>query len=354
MEKEQVKEELRRRYCYIATHAEELLAPSVELTKLRKKGVLKNDKEIYSIKVGKLPYDLLIDLESFLLSDIPMQESNLYKSWTLKKEEDSYKKMIEQGKELIKKHNDAMYSSYLEITLDAWLVLLNVRQFIAGQKTDRENSVEKLHALDEYFKIARYKNDGHVWHSGYLLKYMDVSNAFTDIITRPHEATYSRLEGDNGLESSKMVLFLTSKSNHNPENDSVLTEKEKQDIYLKYHDELPWDLQAKCAIEDQAIPTLIELGMTRPDHTFPCGNTFYIKEEDIFVNLNERQYRYYMLCPHCGYMVHIPSKELPDTIRKRIEDRCYNDPKLFRKKCLYSELLSLEEDPLVRRRLNRK
>ena len=166
------------------------------------------------------------------------------------------------------------------------------------------------------------------------------------------EKIASREVGDVGLEESKMVLFLTNGNNINKDNNSILTEEEKQEIYLRYHDELPWNLDIRCAIEDQAIPTLVELEITRPDNTHPCGNHFHVKEEDIFVNPKDRQYRYYMLCPHCGYIVHIPSNLINDNIQKRIEERCQKDPNLFRKKMLYSELLSLEEDPITRKRLN--
>ena len=70
---------------------------------------------------------------------------------------------------------------------------------------------------------------------------------------------------------------------------------------------------------------------------------FIIKEEEIFVNPNDKLYRYYQLCPHCGYIVNIPKEILSDGIKQRIEERCSKDDKLFRKMYLYSELFSLDK-----------
>ena len=68
-----------------------------------------------------------------------------------------------------------------------------------------------------------------------------------------------------------------------------------------------------------------------------------MKEEKIFVNPNGKLYRYYQICPHCGYMVNIPNEILSNGIKQRIENRCSKDNKLFRKICLYSELYSLDK-----------
>ena len=69
--------------------------------------------------------------------------------------------------------------------------------------------------------------------------------------------------------------------------------------------------------------------------TLGYGKNFVIKEEEIFVNPDDKLYRYYQLCPHCGYIVNIPKKILSDGIKKRIEERCKKDDKLFKKKCSF-------------------
>lgn len=348
MEKGQFKEELKGRYCYIYENAAKFLAAFTELKKVTKKGLLKQECAYYKTIFGNIPYDKLIELESFLLGDIPYQDSEFYKWLETRKSDKEYAQKVLNGVKLLRDYNNEVYNPYLLVSLDVWMLLSKVRQFIAGQKSDRDNCIEKLHAMEEYFKIARYSNDGHIWRSGYLLAYYDINYVMTN---NRNEQIYPRELGDNGLEDSKMVLFLTNENNLNKDNNSILTENEKQEIYLRYHDELPWNLDMKCAIEDQAIPTLVELEMTRPDNTNPCGKHFYVKEEDIFINPNDHLYRYYMLCPHCGYIVYIPSNLISEGIKKRIEERCKKEPKLYRKKVLYSELLSLEDDPITRKRL---
>ena len=88
----------------------------------------------------------------------------------------------------------------------------------------------------------------------------------------------------------------------------------------------------------------MELRLSRPCHTSPCGETFRIKEEEIFVNPDNSLYRYYQICPHCGYMVNISKDLLSEGVKKKIESRCEKDPNLFRKMYLYSELFALEKD----------
>ena len=67
------------------------------------------------------------------------------------------------------------------------------------------------------------------------------------------------------------------------------------------------------------------------NNTGYVDENFVIKEEEIFVNPNDKLYRYYQLCPHCGYIVNIPKEILSEDIKQRIEDRCSKDDKLFRK-----------------------
>ena len=43
-----------------------------------------------------------------------------------------------------------------------------------------------------------------------------------------------------------------------------------------------------------------------------------IKENEIFVNPNDKLYRYYQLCPHCGFIVNIPKEILPLAILRPI------------------------------------
>ena len=83
------------------------------------------------------------------------------------------------------------------------------------------------------------------------------------------------------------------------------------------------------------------IGLARPQNTSPCHGKFYLKEDEIFVRQESPIYRYYVLCPHCGYMVRILGNMLPKASIERIEKRSVEDPDLFRKMYLYSELFSM-------------
>ena len=101
---------------------------------------------------------------------------------------------------------------------------------------------------------------------------------------------------------------------------------------------------------------MIDSRLVRPDDTHACFEDFNVNECEIFVNPEDKLYRYYQVCPHCGYIVNIPKEILSDGIKQRIETRCMKDPKLFRKMYLYSELFSLDKNSTEgqRRVLKRK
>ena len=88
---------------------------------------------------------------------------------------------------------------------------------------------------------------------------------------------------------------------------------------------------------------MMETRLYRPENTEPCGKNFCINEKEIFIRPDDSSYRFFQLCPHCGYIVNIPKEILSEGIQKRIEDRCSKDDRLFRKMFLYSELFSLDK-----------
>ena len=353
MTKENIKLELISRYKYIYENAIYILAPYMyeeteeERYKLNKKykqedknhPLISNDLLIY---LKELPSNLLLDLESFLLSDTPFNQSKLFIELEEKKKNPDFLNKVKNGLSLLEKDNSKY--SFIKTKLDSWNLLVNVREFINEQSGDLKNKEKKITALDEYFRINRYKNDGKIWTSGHSINFKDMDNftSFSAILPK-YERKPGRDKKDIGLRKGELIDFLANQSNHYDYNFSVLTEDEKQDIYLTYHDELPWNLEKTCEFEEEYIPTLIDNGLIRPEHTKPCGETFYVSEKEIFINPNDSLYRYYQLCPHCGFIVNIPKEILSDGIKERIEERCLKDPNLFRKMYLYSELYSLEK-----------
>ena len=160
-----------------------------------------------------------------------------------------------------------------------------------------------------------------------------------------HQRKPFRDKNDIGLKNNSFISAIFS-APYYEYNSSIFTENEKQQIYLQYHDELPCDLEIACELEEEYVKTMMETRLYRPEHTAPCGKNFIVKEEEIFVDPSDKLYRYYQLCPHCGYIVNIPKEILSEGIKQRIEDRCSKDDKLFRKMFLYSELFSLDKSSL--------
>ena len=221
--------------------------------------------------------------------------------------------------------------------LDLYEILSKVCDYIDEQSGDLKNKKSKLYVLDQYYRILRYENNGKIYTSGRKLNLHDCSSISIPL----HDNVPSRDKKDIGVTRNSFISFIET-APYYEDNWSIFTEKEKQEIYLQYHDELPCDLEITCDIEEEYIKTMMETRLYRPEKTKPCGENFIIKEEEIFVDSNDKLYRYYQLCPHCGFIVNIPKEIMSEGIKQRIGERCNKDENLFRKMYLYSELMALD------------
>ena len=348
---EQAKQELVRRYKYLYENAYFILAPYMyeqsneefEIT------VVENIKK-YNDPILKMPLVYLninrLDsvnsvFEEFLLSDKPMEESLLYQIVESKRNDKDYLNKVKKGLKLLEKNGVNDKDEMLKSKLSIWKVLEKVSDYIEEQSGDLKNKDRKLYVLDQYYRIARYQNNGKIFTSGRKLNLHDVSSLVVGI----HQRKPFRDKNDIGLKNNSFISAIFS-APYYEYNCSIFTENEKQQIYLQYHDELPCDLEITCELEEEYVKTMMETRLYRPEHTAPCGKNFIVKEEEIFVDPSDKLYRYYQLCPHCGYIVNIPKEILSEGIKQRIEDRCSKDDKLFRKMFLYSELFSLDKSSL--------
>lgn len=333
MTTEQAKQELVRRYKYLYENATLILAPF--MYKSQPEGF------IY-LKINLLD-DINFLFEEFLLSDKPMEKSSLYKMIERKKNEKEYLEKVKKGLELVEENNkdkiDEFQLTWFGIKLDLYQILKLVSKYIDEQSGDLDNKKNKLYVIDQYYRILRYNNDGKIYKSG---RNLTLDESWGGIIVEPKRKPI-REKKDIGVGKNSFITAIKTCQYHEI-NWSIFTEREKQEIYLQYHDELPCDLKTTCTLEDQYIETPIDSRLTRPPHTNPCGNLFTIKEEDIFIDSDDELYRYYHLCPHCGYIVNIPKEILSEGIKQRIEDRCNQDNMLFRKYYLYSEQFSLDKN----------
>lgn len=262
-------------------------------------------------------------LEEFLLIDKKMENTTLYKLTEDKKNDKEYLEKIKKVAMLLDEHNKGI-----------WKILDVAGNYIENQSSDLNNKERKLKVLDEYYRIARYKNDGRILTSGRNLNLHDCNSLLI-----PRKKVPIRDKKDVGIKENPFILAVSNAPRYE-DNNSIFTEKEKQKVYLEYNDELPCDLEIPCSYLEENLSDSETI--ERPSNTFPCGENFTVKEEEIFVNPSSRHNRYYEVCPNCGFIVNVPSEMLSEKIRKRIEHRYIGDDKLFRKMMLYSELLGLD------------
>lgn len=348
MNLENAKGELVKRYKYLYGNAFLILAPymyeetSEELVKRLKEqqiefGTIFADKPLIYLNISRL--DGINSLfEEFLLSDIPMEESKLYQLLQSKKNNKEYLEQVSYGLALLEKENADKRS--FPYTIDIFKILSKTCDYIEEQSGDLNNKKNKLNVLDEYYRIGRYKNNGKIYTSGRNLDLHDCDSLSFIIDKNPRKPL--RDKNDVGVKNNSFITAIVT-APHYEDNLSIFTENEKQQVYLTYHDELPCNLEIACALEEVYIHAPTDTRLQRPKNTEPCGEYFTINENEIFVDPNDSLYRYYQMCPHCGYIVNIPKEILSDGIKERIEDRCSKDNKLFRKMYLYSELYSLDK-----------
>jgi len=330
---ENAKKELIKRYKYLYENAYFILSPfmceeTMEEFEESQKEFNRKYPLIY-LNINKL--DNINSLfEEFLLFGKPMEESTLYKTIESKRKDKDYLEKVKNGLALLEKQKN---TNFYNENLDIWQILDYTYNYIQEQSGDLKHKKNKLYVLDEYYRILRYRNDGKIYKSGRNL-ILDECNSMIIPINKKKPI---RVKKDIGVTRNSFVSTIANAHNYEY-NWSIFTEAEKQEIYLTYHDELPYDLQIKCDINEEYPEALLY----RPDNTNPCEQNFTVKEEEIFVDFKNQLYKYYQLCPHCGYIVNIPIDILSEGIKQRIEERCNKDDKLFRKMFLYSELFSLD------------
>ena len=232
--------------------------------------------------LNNIDKNLLKELESFLLGDTNLKDTTFYM-------------IIEQYKKNIK-----IDTGDNESTLH---LLETLKTFINNQESS--NKFVKLEALKEYYNINAYKNDG------------VIPDQIADII----------LKGTKKSTTNTTKILADKRLKHEY-NNSLFSESDKQDIYLSLHDELPWNLSKLCEYEQVYYPDQ-NIKISRPKGTKPCKELFQINEKDIFINKDDYLYRYFTLCPHCGFIVNIPKEILPSNIKKRIENRYLSKPNIY-------------------------
>lgn len=276
---------------------------------------------------GHLGHNYLKWLEELVLGNIPLEDTYLYKYVKNNKHNPDF--MISEV-ERYQSRGEFYIRNRSVVKGDksyyAWLLLSHLVYFIRSRKySNSYNNVKELEALDEYFRILRYSNDGIEWKSGYDLCGEDLMHSLflVEVDDADEVSYYDNME----FEGNEFICCFAS--DKNGENSIRLTEKEKQDIYLSHHDELPWDYIVECKSDDT---------LDRPDKCVPCGDSFILLEDNLFKGNSDK---YYCMCPKCGYIINVPVDDIINVLDK-INKR--NSSSIFKKMMIYSELQALDRE----------
>ncbi len=332
----EAKQELIERYKYLYENAILILAPFMyeqpqKEDKTKSKPIHQQsrlvDEPLIYLKINRL--NSIIPLfEEFLLSERPLKQSKLYQMMKLRKKDVKYLIKVKHGLAIFTKQKQK--ELFFNIKLDMKNILDIVNTYIEEQSGDQDNKQRKILIINEYYKLYNYKND-----SKTVTSEKELSRYYNNLINKRMQNRFiTRDKKDTGVKNNSFIETITKALLHK-ENHSIFTEKEKQNVYLYYHDELPYNLEIKCSSKDD----FHHPKLTHSKNTIPCGKKFIIKEEAIFISSPNQ---YYQLCPYCGFIVNVSDKIISDKIKVRIIKRCQKDQYLYRKMCIYSELLSLE------------
>lgn len=226
MTKEQAKTELLKRYVYLYQNILFILAPHIKIIPFNKFPTVKISKNIITL------------IEEFLFSELKMEETNFYQFNEGLKNSHEHLLIVKRGSKIIK-HYEIVYQK--KIIIGIFDLLNEVANFLEESQPKNQ---EKLLVLDEYYRLARYKNDGLIRISG---RHPNICNTnFT-----PSKNT--KLTNNNKF--IKSILNIEKNKN----NQSIFTEKEKQNIYLKFNDELPWDKEVPSEEKNLLYSSLKQL-----------------------------------------------------------------------------------------------
>lgn len=154
--------ELIKRYQYLCDNANFILAPFMyEQTREERKrlnaeyhflGLNIFITDECAIYLQKLPHELLLSLESFLMFDGRMEENAFYLRLETDKNNPDYLVKVQQGNFLLDKKNQRFEK--FDDKLDIWKLLNLVKDFVNNQSADLKNKKKKLKVLHEYFRLC--------------------------------------------------------------------------------------------------------------------------------------------------------------------------------------------------------
>ena len=256
-----------------------------------------------------IPEEDLCMMESFLLSDVPCNESTLAKKMPEARDKKletvilSLNELMEQVKKINRYERNPR--KFFQI----------VRDYILGEEESLERT-KKLTALDEYFRFNRYNNTSCIYRSGANEEDYDFGDINQDKPSKNHDVLHIE---------SEFINTIANKNNHRIDNNSLFSEEEKQEVYLLHHkDVLPWNFSVSCKSNSNLS-------------SVPCNEEFYLTEGNIFTYDGSE---FYYMCPKCGNIIKLDNDLLPTKLKTAVINRASEDLTLYEAWINYSKLFS--------------
>lgn len=330
------KDEMIKKYCYLNELSDFLYSVFMRCeTEEEKEKYKELASRVSSINEWNNYKFQLIDLYTFymleclLFEDKPMEQTEGYRYFEIMRNNDDYIKKAKEGKIIRDTYNKEHPCN--PIYFDVYELFSNIYEYVSRQNNDLENKRKKESIIDEYIRIAKYSNDKNEWTGGYYLDNID--SYYNSVNFRFHregiDLTPNRASYDVGIKNNGLIEKSLNIS---------FTRKEKERIYLHFHDELPYDLKIRCDYNG-----IYEID--RPFNSEPCKQELILKEKNIFSLMGDNDCIFLTLCPSCNFLVGVPSDLLPLSVQEKIVLENKKDPSIYEKSFLESEIKALKKRP---------
>ena len=211
------REEFIKRYIYLYNNVHYILAYYMVENK--------KENEVY---LDKIDVSSMRVIEEFLLGLRPFQETEFYLKLEELKTNKDFLKIVKRGHQLLIKKNQQEEKDY---SFNVYTLLVNLRNFILGERVDLTNRELKLEVLDEYFNLNNYRLNGRIKTIGFDNSIFNEENEYL-----LSNYFYERRENDFGLLNNAFINYFTNTYlSLERTNANFLNHEEKEKVYRYIH-----------------------------------------------------------------------------------------------------------------------
>ena len=156
-------------------------------------------RKLDNIFLDKIDTRSLRVIEEFLLGMKPYYETELYIELEELKNNQDFLKIVKKGYQLLEEKNKLENGNY---TFNMYTLLVNVRNFILGERVDLNNKELKLEVIDEYLRLNSYKLKGRIKSIGFDNSIFNEENK--DLLSN---YSYSRSDSDFGVINNAFINY---------------------------------------------------------------------------------------------------------------------------------------------------